>query len=64
MDQDASKYTDAQHCANLSILVARLVQQVRKHDVNNDVANKAMDYIKRANLDGSILRGVTENIRK
>ena len=42
--------------ADLSMLVARLVQQVRKHDPANSVAESAMDYLRRKNLAGSILR--------
>lgn len=45
---------------DLAMLVARLVQQVRKHDVTNDVAEKAMDYLRRKDLVGSILREATE----
>lgn len=42
--------------ADLAMLVSRLVQQVRKHDPTNDVAEKAMDYLRRKDLTGSILR--------
>lgn len=42
--------------ADLGMLLARLVQQVRKHDPQNDVADKAMDYLRRKDLAGSILR--------
>jgi hypothetical protein len=45
--------------ADLGMLVARLVQQVRKHDPENDVATKAMDYLRRKDLQGSILREMT-----
>ncbi len=51
--------TDAQHVANLVILVGRLVRQVRKSDPSNDVAEKAMDYLRRSDLTPSITRGVT-----
>lgn len=63
-EQDASKYSDAQHVTNLVMLVARLVAQVRKYDSENITAEKAMDYLRRANLQPSILRGVTQNIKK
>lgn len=42
--------------ADLAMLVSRLVQQVRKHEPDNDVAEKAMDYLRRKDLTGSILR--------
>jgi hypothetical protein len=38
------------------MLVSRLVQQVRKHDPTNDVADMAMDYLRRKDMTGSILR--------
>jgi len=42
---------------DLSMLVARLVRQVRKFHPANDVANKAMEYLARNNLlNASILR--------
>lgn len=47
---------------NLVILVARLVQQVRKHDPENDVAEKSMDYLRRSNLEGTILRDIKKRI--
>ena len=73
--QDASKYTDAQHVANLVLLVGRLVQQVRNltykptgteatTQSENPVAAQAMDYIRRSDLTPSITRGVYENIRR
>jgi len=62
MTQNALKYTDAQHVTNLVLLVGRLVQQVRKHDEENPVAEKAMDYLRRCDLQPSILRGVKTNI--
>lgn len=40
------------------MLVARLVQVVRRHDQNNDVAEKAMDYLRRSDLAGSVLREI------
>lgn len=40
------------------MLVARLVQQVRKHDPSNEVAEKAMDYLRRKDLAGSVLREI------
>lgn len=62
MAQDASKYTDAQHVGNLVLLVGRLVQQVRKHDSENQTVEQAMDYLRRANLQPSILRGIKKNL--
>lgn len=53
--------SDAQHVANLVLLVGRLVQQVRKHDKENPVVEKAMDYLRRSDLIPSITRGVTEH---
>ena len=44
--------------ADLAMLVARLVQQLRHYDPNNGVASKAMDYLRRRNLTASILREV------
>lgn len=46
--------------ADLGMLVARLVQQVRKHDPENDVAKKSMDYLRRKEFQFSILREVEE----
>lgn len=43
---------------DLAMLVARLVQQVRKHDPSNEVAEKAMDYLRRKDLAGSVLREI------
>lgn len=66
-EQDASKYTDAQHVSNLVLLVARLVQSVRNLNTampENPVVVQAMDYLRRADLNPSILRGVTENIKR
>jgi len=40
--------------SDLAMLVARLVQQVRKHDAENDVASKAMDYLRRKELAPSM----------
>lgn len=62
MTQDASKYTDAQHVTNLVLLVGRLVHQVRRHEAENTVVEQAMDYLRRANLQPVILRGVKQNI--
>jgi hypothetical protein len=55
--------TSAQQVGNLAVLVIRLVRQVRKHDPLNDVAAKAMDYLRREELDGSILRGIKQNMK-
>lgn len=46
--------------ADLGMLVARLVRQVRKHDPENDVAKKAMDYLRRKEFQFSILREFEE----
>ena len=43
---------------DLAMLVARLVRQVRKHDATNSVAEKAMDYLRRHDLQGSVLREI------
>ena len=51
---------DARHVANLVMLVGRLVQQVRKHDSDNPVVAKAMDYLRRCDLTPSIVRGVSD----
>ena len=40
------------------MLVARLVQQVRRFDASNDVAEKAMDYLRRKNIAGAVLREI------
>lgn len=61
---DAKDLSDAQHVSNLAMLIGRLVQQVRNKDPENDVATKAMDYLKRADLQPSMLRGVMENVSK
>ena len=42
--------------ADLTMLIGRLVRQVRKHDPNNTVAEQAMAYLRRKDLSGSILR--------
>jgi len=36
---------------DLAMLVKRLVRQLRKHNDSDDVADKAMDYLKRNNLN-------------
>lgn len=41
---------------DLVMLVARLSRQVRKYDPTNEVAKKAMDYLKRKDLANAILR--------
>lgn len=46
--------------ADLGMLVARLVRQVRKHDPENDVAKKAMDYLRRKGFQFAILREFEE----
>lgn len=50
---------DARHVANLVMLVSRLVHQIRRHETNNDVAEKAMNYLRRKDLLPSIVRDVT-----
>lgn len=47
------------HVSNLVMLVARLVQQVKRFDSDNDVAKKALDYLQREDLTPSILREMT-----
>lgn len=42
--------------ADLAMLVARLIRQVRNHMPRNPVAMKAMDYLRRHDLYGSVLR--------
>ena len=59
---DAAKYTAEQHVGNLVMLVARLVQQVRKHESDNKTVEQAIDYLKRSDLQPSILRGVKDNL--
>ena len=56
IEQDASKYTDAQHVQNLAMLVRRLARALDKLAPGNKTGEQAMDYLKRANLQGSILR--------
>jgi hypothetical protein len=36
---------------DLAMIVKRLVRQLRKHNDSDDVADKAMDYLKRNNLN-------------
>lgn len=55
---EAACDTTSQQVSNLVMLVGRLVHQVRKYDETNDVAEKAMDYLRRKDLMPSILRGV------
>ena len=47
---------------DLAMLVARLIQQVRHQDPQNDVAEKAMDYLRRKDLRGSVLREIEQRI--
>lgn len=59
LEQDESTSTSVDSkpkVGDLAMLVARLVHQVRIHDANNDVAAKAMDYLRRKDLAGSVLR--------
>lgn len=41
---------------DLAMLVARLIYQVGRFDPGNDTAKKAMDYLRRKNLQQSVLR--------
>lgn len=41
---------------NIAMLVGRLVQQVRRLEPNNPVADKAMDYLRRCDLTPSLIR--------
>lgn len=47
--------------ADLAMLVRRLVQQITKHEPENDVAEKAMEYLQRKDLIGSIVRETTSS---
>jgi transposase-like protein len=47
---------------DLAMLVARLVRQVRRLEPDNDVAEKAMCYLRRHNLQGSILRETNQSM--
>lgn len=55
---------DAQHVTNLAMLVGRLVQQLRNHEKENPVVEKAMEYLRRSDLIPSMLRGTTANARQ
>jgi len=55
---DAKGDTKEPRITDLVMLVGRLVQQVRRHDIDNPVAAKAMDYLRRKSLSHSILREV------
>lgn len=46
--------------ADLAMLVKRLVRQVHKHDSGNDIAAKALDFLGRKGLMGSITRDEDE----
>lgn len=41
---------------DLAQLVMRLVHQLRKAEPDNELSDKALDYLKRNGLTGSILR--------
>ena len=41
---------------DLSMLVKRLVHQLKKYEKNNVVAQKAMDYLQKEQLEGEALR--------
>lgn len=45
---------------DLAMLVARLIRQVCLHDPANPVAAKAMDYLQRKDLAGSVLREIQQ----
>lgn len=47
---------DRREIRDLSMLVQRLIREVRKHDPQNAVAAKAADYLDRKQLWGSVLR--------
>ena len=49
--------------ADLVMLIGRLVQQVRRFDKDNPVAEKAMDYLRRKSLGPSILREQTRIVK-
>lgn len=49
---------DAPTIGDLAMLVARLVRQIRNHDPSNDVAVKAVDYLRRKDLASSVLREI------
>lgn len=53
--------TESKQLANLTVLVGRLVRQLRKHDATNDVATKAMDYLLREDLMPSPIRDAVES---
>jgi hypothetical protein len=55
-DVDASK---APTIGDLAMLVARLVHQVRRFDADNPTAAAAMDYLRRKDIAGSVLREIT-----
>lgn len=44
--------------ADLAMLVGRLVHQLGKHEPDNPVLQKAMDYLRRKDLAGSVLREI------
>jgi hypothetical protein len=41
---------------DLAMVIRRFVHAIRKNDPDNEMAQQAMDYLKRKNLQGSILR--------
>ena len=43
--------------SDLSMLVKRFAHAIRRVDPDNEMAKQAADYLKRHNLQGSILRG-------
>jgi len=60
---EARSKADEPKIADLCMLVARLVQQVRRFDPTNNVAEKAMDYMRRKELGPSVLREIMEDMR-
>ena len=55
--------SDEPTIADLAMLVARLVRQVRQFDATNPLADKAMDYLRRKNLCSAILRDIMEDMK-
>jgi len=45
-----------QEIGDLSMMVRKLASSLRKAAPNNDLPDRAIDYLKRKNLQGSILR--------
>jgi len=43
---------------DLSMIVRMLVRRLQKHQVGEDICERAMEYLKRKGLEGSVLRCV------